>query len=176
MATLSVTPTCKKNASPCYSHRHTDFQRLLNCPAINFDKVWRSHALNYLFGEKPHYSLPLHAHSLTAQKKGFPVCGGWSKPQHRHPLPKKTKKNGFFVRLGCYELHEINTNARWLFAHFFRRLPRGIYLKNNILQWQSSKKIECKMKSYPPRFGKTPKLVLYLLFCLDKKMKSFFFN
>jgi hypothetical protein len=29
-----------------------------------------------------------------------------------------------------------------LFAHFFRRLPRGIYLKNNIIYWQSSKKIE----------------------------------
>jgi hypothetical protein len=35
--------------------------------------------------------------------------------------------------LGCLELHEINTNAPpekgGLFAHFFRRLPRGIYLK-----------------------------------------------
>ena len=38
VATLSVTPTCKKNASPCYSHRHTDFQRLLNCPAIKFKR------------------------------------------------------------------------------------------------------------------------------------------
>jgi hypothetical protein len=52
--------------------------------------------------------------------------------------------------LGCLELHEINTNAPpekgGLFAHFFRRLPKGIYLKNNILQWQSSKKIERKGK------------------------------
>jgi hypothetical protein len=40
----------------------------------------------------------------------------------------------------------INTNApdekSGLFAHFFRRLPKGNLLKNNILQWQSSKKIE----------------------------------
>ena len=80
-----------------YSHRHMFFQRLLNCPAINFDKVWQSHALNYLFGEKPHYSLPLHAHSLTALKKGFPVCGGWSMPQHRHPLPKKNQEKWLFL-------------------------------------------------------------------------------
>jgi hypothetical protein len=41
---------------------------------------------------------------------------------------------------------EPHTNALRLFAHFFRRLPKGISLKNNILQWQSSKKIERKMK------------------------------
>ena len=93
----------KDETSPCYSHRHLFFQRLLNCPAIKFDKVWQSHALNYLFGEKPHYSLPLHAHSLTALKKGFPVCGGWSMPQHRHPVTKKAKKNGFFCSFGVFE-------------------------------------------------------------------------
>ena len=120
--------------------------------------------------------LPLHAHSLTAQKKGFSVCGGWSKPQHRHPLPKKTKKNGFFVRLGCYELHEINTNALRLFAHFFRRLPRKPLFWRSWGGWQSSKKIERTIKTLSAKIWKTPKLVLYLLFCLDKKMKSFFFN
>jgi hypothetical protein len=77
--------------------------------------------------------LPFHAHSPTALKKGFSVCGGLSRPQHRHPVTKKAKKNGFFAPLGCLELHEINTNALWLFAHFFRRLPTGIYLKNNII-------------------------------------------
>jgi hypothetical protein len=45
---------------------------------------------------------------------------------------------------------EPHTNALRLFAHFFRRLPKGIYLKNNILQWQSSKKIERQIKPYPP--------------------------
>jgi hypothetical protein len=73
--------------------------------------------------------LPFHAHSLPALKKGFSVCGGLSRPQHRHPVTKKAKKNGFFAPLGCLELHKINTNALWLFAHFFRRLPKGIYLK-----------------------------------------------
>jgi hypothetical protein len=42
---------------------------------------------------------------------------------------------------------KLHTNALRLFAHFFRRLPRGIYLKNNILQWQSSKKIERLIKA-----------------------------
>jgi hypothetical protein len=31
-------------------------------------------------------------------------------PQHRHPVTKKAKKNGFFVPLGCLELHEINNS------------------------------------------------------------------
>jgi hypothetical protein len=42
---------------------------------------------------------------------------------------------------------KLHTNALRLFAHFFRRLPKGIYLKNNILQWQSSKKIERLIKA-----------------------------
>jgi hypothetical protein len=76
------------------------------------------------------------------------------------PSHKKTKKNGFFAPLGCLfallnpgnkenllkEKVKLHTNApeekSGLFAHFFRRLPTGIYLKKNILQWQSSKKIE----------------------------------
>jgi hypothetical protein len=46
-----------------------------------------------------------------------------------------------------------HTNALRLFAHFFRRLPKGISLKNNILQWQSSKKIERTMKGLSVNFG-----------------------
>ena len=38
VATLSARQTCKKNAGQPYSHRHTDFQRLLNCPAIKFKR------------------------------------------------------------------------------------------------------------------------------------------
>jgi hypothetical protein len=57
--------------------------------------------------------------------------------------------NAFFCSLGVF-IVGIYTNApdekSGLFAHFFRRLPKGIYLKNKILQWQSSKKIERKMK------------------------------
>jgi hypothetical protein len=48
---------------------------------------------------------------------------------------------------------EPHTNALRLFAHFFRRLPKGIYLKNNILQWQSSKKIERTFKANQPKPG-----------------------
>ena len=88
VATLSVTPTPQKKRGPCYSHRHTDFQRLLNCPAIKFNRNANADFLDlFRFASLVH--LPLHAHSLPAQKKGFPVCGGWSMPQHRHPLPKK---------------------------------------------------------------------------------------
>jgi hypothetical protein len=77
--------------------------------------------------------------------------------------------------LGCLELHRINTNALWLFAHFFRRLPTGIYLKNTILQWQSSKKIERLMKPYPPK----PVInLMFRLFCfgLLVKIKMLFFQ
>jgi hypothetical protein len=59
----------------------------------------------------------------------------------------------FFASLGVF-IVGIHTNApaekAGLFAHFFRRLPKGICLKNNILQWQSSKKIERQIKPYPP--------------------------
>jgi hypothetical protein len=40
--------------------------------------------------------------------------------------------NAFFCSLGVF-IVEPHTNALRLFAHFFRRLPRGICLKNNIL-------------------------------------------
>ena len=60
---------------------------------------------------------------------------GFDKPNNRWLLEK-----WIFLKVG------INTNApdekSGLFAHFFRRLPIGIILKNKILQWQSSKKIE----------------------------------
>jgi hypothetical protein len=36
--------------------------------------------------------------------------------------------NAFFASLGVF-IVGINTNALRLFAHFFRRLPKGIYLK-----------------------------------------------
>jgi hypothetical protein len=53
------------------------------------------------------------------------------------PSHKKAKKNGFFAPLGCLfallnpwnkekpKKMMINTNALWLFAHFFRRLPKA---------------------------------------------------
>ena len=74
---------------------------------------------------------------------------------------------------------KLQTNApeekSGLFAHFFRRLPKGIYLKNNILQWQSSKKIERLI------LGLSRKLVLNFddwafWICFLRKMKSFFSN
>jgi hypothetical protein len=40
--------------------------------------------------------------------------------------------SGFFASLGVF-IVEPHTNALRLFAHFFRRLPKGIYLKNNII-------------------------------------------
>jgi hypothetical protein len=59
------------------------------------------------------------------------------------PSHKKAKKNGFFAPLGClFALLnpgnnenllkgkvKLHTNALRLFAHFFRRLPKGIYQK-----------------------------------------------
>jgi hypothetical protein len=57
--------------------------------------------------------------------------------------------NAFFASLGVFIVLP-HTNALRLFAHFFRRLPKGIFIKNNILQWQSSKKIERLIKLYPP--------------------------
>jgi hypothetical protein len=61
-----------------------------------------------------------------------------------------------------------------LFAHFFRRLPKGIYLKNNILQWQSSKKIERLIKLYPPSSVINLKFWAFLPIYTDKKMNFFF--
>jgi hypothetical protein len=55
-----------------------------------------------------------------------------------------------------------------LFAHFFRRLPKGIYLKNNILQWQSSKKIERLIKLYPPSSVINLKFWAFLPIYIDK--------
>jgi hypothetical protein len=40
--------------------------------------------------------------------------------------------NAFFASLGVF-IVGINTNALRLFAHFFRRLPKGNYLKNSII-------------------------------------------
>ena len=81
--------------------------------------------------------LPLHARILPALKKGFPVCGGCQWPQHRHSFSKKSFlrvgiNNAFFASLGVF-IVEPHTNALWLFAHFFRRLPKGNYLKNSII-------------------------------------------
>jgi len=49
------------------------------------------------------------------------------------PVQQKTllASTAFFASLGVF-IVGIHTNALRLFAHFFRRLPRGIYLKNNI--------------------------------------------
>jgi hypothetical protein len=69
----------------------------------------------------------------------------------------------------------INTNALRLFAHFFRRLPTGNYLKNNILQWQSSKKIERKMKFYPPKPGPEFNVLAFLVSCFER-IEIFFFH
>jgi hypothetical protein len=52
------------------------------------------------------------------------------------PVPQKTllASTAFFASLGVF-IVEPHTNApeekSGLFAHFFRRLPKGIYLKNN---------------------------------------------
>jgi hypothetical protein len=93
--------------------------------------------------------VPFHAHSSSTSlvPRSFPALWWLSVPQHRHSFSKKKllASTAFFASLGVF-IVGINTNALWLFAHFFRRLPKGIYLKNNILQWQSSKKIERKMK------------------------------
>jgi hypothetical protein len=58
--------------------------------------------------------------------------------------------NAFFASLGVF-IVEPHTNALRLFAHFFRRLPRGICLKTALSFWQSSKKIERLKKAYQPR-------------------------
>jgi hypothetical protein len=52
------------------------------------------------------------------------------------PPPVQQKKllasTAFFTSLGVFIVLP-HTNALRLFAHFFRRLPKGIFLKNNII-------------------------------------------
>jgi hypothetical protein len=72
----------------------------------------------------------------------------------------------------CYRTLTLRRGG--LFAHFFRRLPNGIYLKNNILGWQSSKKIERLIKLYPPSWFLNLKFWDFLLIYIDKKMNFFF--
>jgi hypothetical protein len=63
------------------------------------------------------------------------------------PVQQKTllASTAFFASLGVF-IVGIHTNALRLFAHFFRRLPRGIHLKTIFTFWQSSKKIERRIK------------------------------
>jgi hypothetical protein len=100
--------------------------------------------------------VPFHAHSSSTSlvPRSFPALWWLSVPQHRHSFSKKKllASTAFFASLGVF-IVEPHTNALWLFAHFFRRLPKGICLKNNILQWQSSKKIERTFKAYQPKLG-----------------------
>jgi hypothetical protein len=52
------------------------------------------------------------------------------------PVQQKTllASTAFFASLGVF-IVGMHTNALRLFAHFFRRLPRGIYLKKQHLRF-----------------------------------------
>jgi hypothetical protein len=82
--------------------------------------------------------------------------------------------NAFFASLGVF-IVEPHTNALRLFAHFFRRLPRKIPVKNNFLGWQSSKKIERKILGFIDEFlVNSESLRLIWLVFVDKKDVFFF--
>jgi hypothetical protein len=82
------------------------------------------------------FSVPFHAHisSTSLVPRSFPALWWLSVPQHRHSFSKKKllASTAFFASLGVFIVLP-HTNALRLFAHFFRRLPKGIYLKNSII-------------------------------------------
>jgi hypothetical protein len=60
--------------------------------------------------------------------------------------------SAFFASLGVF-IVEPHTNALRLFAHFFRRLPKGIYLKNNALAMAIFQKNRAQNETYLPKSG-----------------------
>jgi hypothetical protein len=120
--------------------------------------------------------LPYHAHSLPALKKGFPVCGGCSIAATPPPSHKKSQEKWlFFAPLGCLELHEINTNALWLFAHFFRRKPTGFYLKMKHCFLASFQKNRAQNESLSAELVFKCNVPAFLLWFTDK-IKMIFFS
>jgi hypothetical protein len=74
----------------------------------------------------------------------------------------------FLLHLGCLLLEYIVQSPQG-YAHFYRRLPNGMCLKNSILQWQSSKKIERTIKGLSVNFG-------CLIWCFGSFWKVFLEN
>jgi len=94
--------------------------------------------------------LPLHAPVPTPPKKGAPGPGWLSVTATPPPVQQKTllASTAFFASLGVF-IVGINTNALRLFAHFFRRLPRRIYLKKQYLRFGNlPKKSSAGLKIY----------------------------
>jgi hypothetical protein len=145
-------------------------------PAINLN--WNANADFFIFFGCRYTLLSLLS---TAQKLRYVLGLGWLSVTATPP-PASAKKsflrvginNAFFASLGVF-IVGIHTNALRLFAHFFRRLPKGIYLKNNILQWQSSKKIERLMKAYQPKPGPEFKVLGFFGKLILRELKYFFF-
>jgi hypothetical protein len=113
-------------------HRHLFFQRLLFRPAINLNRNAKAD-LNNLFRYRFTFSVAVPRSQPSSPEKGLPSL--WWLFDCRNTATqsqKKPRKMAFFAPLGCLELHEINTNALRLFAHFFRRKPTGFCLKNEL--------------------------------------------
>jgi hypothetical protein len=66
--------------------------------------------------------------------------------------------NAFFASLGVFIVLP-HTNALRLFAHFFRRLPKGIYLKNSVIVLAIFQKNRAQNETYPPKPGPEFKLL-----------------
>jgi hypothetical protein len=97
-------------------------------------------------------------------------------------LHKKASYSGYRLSLLVF-LHKSSLKGSRLcvqspqgYAHFFGRLPRKIPVKNNFFGWQSSKKIERKIKDLSGKFRQNRNARAFLENIIDKKMKSFFFN
>ena len=121
--------------------RHLFFQRLLFRPAINLirnvplkKRDWCKLFVPQSFTSSVAVA---RSHPFTSSlARQFPVCGGCSMPQHRHPFTKKSFlpmliNNAFFCSLGVFIVLS-QTNALGLFAHFFRRKPTGFCLKRKL--------------------------------------------
>jgi hypothetical protein len=129
---LSATQTCKKNAGQCYIHRPLCFG---GCSTASHQPQSERLKADFidLFRFASRSVAVTRSQPYTTEKVAL---GLWWLSVTATPPPshKKTKKNGFFAPLGCLELHEINTNALRLFAHFFRRKPKGFIFKKRLFR------------------------------------------
>ena len=123
--------------------------------------------------------LPFHARIPPALKKGFSVCGGLSRPQHLHSFTKKSflytkPPNAFFTSLGVFIVIP-HTNVLRLFAHFFRRMPRGIYLKNRHYFLAFFQKNRAPNESLSAKTSDKFNVSAFLLVIMRKKQIFYYF-
>ena len=128
------------------------FQRLLIRPAIGVCSVitlhWNKERCRWFVFFPRRYTLA----SLQPRKKGFSVCGGCSRPQHRVALlgivPWKTPQS-----LRCFGvLVEPHSSVATGLRSFFQKIAKGALSEIRLFAlWQSSKKIELTIKDSQPK-------------------------